>query len=275
MELWMNALQGRLLNRPDPMSHRLTKSIGVLLGGTILSAWGIGLIPFEQLPFPAYWIGIIYRTFSGLVWLAAIWYFYPLALNRFKFHLSKRLPVGLLIVLFFTVGPIYHADYAHKSIFDVVVGFLFALGIGIDEDFFSRGLIFGTFESFGIQIAAIVSAVHFGLLHFGNVIWGGQSFSFTSTQVVGAMAFGYLCVGLMLYTKTIWVPVLFHGLTDFPMQLESAASYKNTVTGQAYWLYTFSFAIPYVVTGWVLISLSTRGSFRRLTSWGERFGLVK
>ena len=266
-------LKARLFERPEQTNRPLTKSIGVLVGGTILSAWGIGLIPFEQLPIPGYWIGIIYRTFSGLVWLAAIWYFYPLALNRFKFHLSKRLPVGLLIVLFFTVGPIYHADYAHKSIFDVVVGFLFALGIGLDEDFFSRGLIFGAFESYGIQIAAIVSAVHFGLLHFGNAIWGGQSFSFTSTQVVGAMAFGYLCVGLMLYTKTIWVPVLFHGLTDFPMQLESAASYKNVVTGQAYWLYTFSFAIPYVIIGWVLIALSRGGRFGRLSSLIKRFGL--
>jgi membrane protease YdiL (CAAX protease family) len=273
MELWMKALQGRLLNRPDLMSHRLTTSIGVLVGGTILSAWGIGLIPFEQLPFPGYWIGIIYRTFSGLVWLAAIWYFYPHALTRFKVHFSKRLLIGSLIVLFFTVGPIYHSDYAHKSIFDVVIGFLFALGIGLDEDFFSRGLIFSAFETYGIQIAAIVSAVHFGLLHFGNAIWGGQSFSFTSTQVVGAMAFGYLCVGLMLFTKTIWIPVLFHGLTDFPMQLKSAASYKNTVTGQAYWLYTFSFSIPYVITGWVLIKLSRGGSFRRLASLTKRFGL--
>ena len=272
MKIWSNT---RSIHKPHPPKGDRTLTIGILVGGTILSAWGIGLIPFEQLPLPGYWIGIIYRAFSGLVWLAAIWYFYPRAFSRFKITLSKRLLIGLLIVLFFTAGPIYHADYAHKSIFDVVVGFLFALGIGLDEDFFSRGLIFGAFESYGIQIAAIVSAVHFGLLHFGNVIWGGQSFSFTSTQVVGAMAFGYLCVGLMLYTKTIWVPVLFHGLTDFPMQLESAASYKNTVTGQAYWLYTFSFAIPYVVTGWVLISLSTRGSFRRLTSWGERFGLVK
>ena len=273
MELWMKALESRLLSKAGPKSHRLTKSIGILIGGTILSAWGIGLIPFEQLPFPGYWIGIIYRTFSALVWLAAIWYFYPQALTRFKLHLSKRLPIGLLIVLFLTVGPIYHADYARKSIFDVVVGFLFALGIGLDEDFFSRGLIFGAFESYGIQIAAIVSAVHFGLLHFGNAIWGGQSLSFTSTQVVGAMAFGYLCVGLMLYTKTIWVPVLFHGLTDFPMQLESAASYKNTVTGQAYWLYTFSFSIPYVIIGWVLIKLSRGGSFRRLASLTKRFGL--
>jgi membrane protease YdiL (CAAX protease family) len=275
MKSWKQAFKARLFHGPDPTRYRLPQAVAILFGGTILSAWGIGLIPFEQLPLPGYWIGVIYRTFSGLVWLVVILYFYPQALSRFKVQFSKKLLIGLLIVLFFTAGPIYHADYAHKSIFDVVVGFFFALGIGVDEDFFSRGLIFGTFESFGIQIAAIVSAVHFGLLHFGNVIWGGQSFSFTSTQVVGAMAFGYLCVGLMLYTKTIWVPVLFHGLTDFPMQLESAASYKNTVTGQAYWLYTFSFAIPYVVTGWVLISLSTRGSFRRLTSWGERFGLVK
>jgi hypothetical protein len=154
MKLWIKALQSRLLNRPDQMSHRLTKSMGVLVGGTILSASGIGLIPFEQLPLPGYWIEIVYRTFSGLVWLAAIWYFYPQALVRFKVTLSKRLLIGLLIVLFFTAGSIYHADYAHKSMFDLFVGFLFALGIGLDEDFFSRGLIFGAFESYGIQIAA-------------------------------------------------------------------------------------------------------------------------
>ena len=262
-----------MFRRPDSTKYRLPQAVGILFGGTIVSAWGIGLIPFEQLPLPGYWIGIIYRTFSGLVWLAAIWHFCPLALSRFKVTLSKRLLIGSLIVLFFTVGSIYHADYAHKSICDVVVGFLFALGIGLDEDFFSRGLIFAAFESDGIQIAAIVSTMHFGLLHFGNAIWGGQSFSFTSTQVVGAMAFGYLCVGLMLYTKTIWVPVLFHGLTDFPMQLESAASYKNVVTGQAYWLYTFSFAIPYVIIGWVLIALSRGGRFRRLSSLVKKLGL--
>jgi len=273
MKLSAQALLAYSLSRPNPNKFPLTKTIGTLFGGTVLSLWGIGFIPIDRLPLPGYWIGIIYRTCSGLIWLAAIWYLYPQALARFKVRLSKRLLIGLLIMIFCTAGPIYHSDYAHKSIFDVVVGFLFALGIGLDEDFFSRGLIFGAFESFGIQIAAIISAVHFGLLHFGNAIWGGQSFSFTSTQVVGAMAFGYLCVGLMLYTKTIWVPVLFHGLTDFPMQLESATSYKNTVTGQVYWLYTFSFAIPYVITGWVLIALSRGGRFRRLAFFTKRFGL--
>ena len=275
MKPWAQAFKAGFFHRPDPTKHRLSKVIGVLVGGTSLSAWGIGLIPFEQLPLPSYWIGIIYRTSSGLVWLAAIWYFYPQALVRFKVKLSKKVLIGLLLVLFFTAGPVYNADFAHSSIFDAFIGILFSMGIGIDEELFSRGLIFGAFESYGIQVAAIISAVHFGLLHFGNVIWGSQSFSYTSTQVVGAMAFGYLCVGLMLYTKTIWVPVLFHALVDFPMQLESSASYNDAVTGQAYWLYTFSFAIPYAIAGWVLITLSTRGSFGRLTSWSQRFGLVK
>ena len=262
-------------NRPDPIKHRLSKVIGVLVVGSFLCDWGIGFIPFNRLPLPGYWIGIIYRACSGLMWLAAIWYLYPHALFRFKVHFSKRLLIGLLIVLFFASGLVFHSDFAHSSIFDVVIGFLFSLGIGVDEDFFSRGLIFGAFESYGIQTAAIISSVHFGLLHFGNVIWGGQSLSFTSSQVVGAMAFGYLCVGLMVYTKTIWVPVLFHGLVDFPMQLESAASFTKGVTGPADWGQTFSFAIPYAIAGWVLITLSTPGSFGRLTSWGERFGLVK
>jgi Type II CAAX prenyl endopeptidase Rce1-like len=164
----------------------------------------------EIMGFSGPWALTTYRGCSTVIWIAGIWYFYPQALYRVKVQLNSRLLIGTLIPLFFVAGPIFHANYAHKFIFELVVRFIFALGIGLDEDFFSRGLIFGAFESNGIQIAAIVSAVHFGLLHFGNAIWGGQSFSFTSTQVVGAMAFGYLCVGLMLYTKTIWVPVLFH-----------------------------------------------------------------
>ena len=250
-----------LFHRPDPTKHRLTKVIAALVGGTILCDWGIGFIPFDALPLPGHWIGIIYRTCSGSMWFAAIWYLYPQALSRFKVHLSKRLLIGLLVVLFFASGLVFHSDFAHSSIFDVVIGFLFSLGIGVDEDFFSRGLIFGAFESYGIQTAAIISSVHFGLLHFGNVIWGGQSLSFTSSQVVGAMAFGYLCVGLMVYTKTIWVPVLFHGLVDFPMQLESASSFTKGVTGPADWGQTFSFAIPYAIASWVLINI---GSTKRL-----------
>ena len=113
-----------LFHRPDPTKHRLTKVIGALVGGTILSAWGIGLIPFEQLPLPSYWIGIIYRTSSGLVWLAAIWYFYPQVLVRFKVKLSKKVLIGVLLVLFFTAGPVYNADFAHSSIFDAFIGIL-------------------------------------------------------------------------------------------------------------------------------------------------------
>jgi hypothetical protein len=61
MKLWIKALQGRLVKKPNPTSNRLIETIGVFFGGTILSAWGIGFIPFDQLPLAGYWIGIIYR----------------------------------------------------------------------------------------------------------------------------------------------------------------------------------------------------------------------
>ena len=275
MKLWSKMLDFSLLQKPYLSRNGLVKAIGVLVGGSILCDWGIGFIPFDQLPLPGYWIGIIYRVCSGLIWLTAIWYFYPQTLSRFKVYLSKRLLIGLLVVLFFTVGLVFHSDFVHSSKFDVVIGFLFSMGIGIDEDFFSRGLIFGTFESYGIQTAAIISSINFGLLHFGNAIWGGQSLSFTTSQVVGAMAFGYLCVGLMVYTKTIWVPVLFHGLVDFPMQLESTASFTKGVTGPADWGQTFIFAVPYTIVGCLLIMLSNPGGLKWHTAWAKRAGLVK
>ena len=73
MKLSAQALLAYSLSRPNPNKFPLTKTIGTLFGGTVLSLWGIGFIPIDRLPLPGYWIGIIYRTCSGLIWIKAAW----------------------------------------------------------------------------------------------------------------------------------------------------------------------------------------------------------
>jgi membrane protease YdiL (CAAX protease family) len=88
------------------------------------------------------------------------------------------------------------------------------------------------------------AAIHFGLLHLGNIIWGGQSAANTLAQAVSTGAFGFLAVALMIFSGSIWVPILMHGLADFPMQFETGAQYTKIVTGGADW--------PYVVVQMVI-----------------------
>ena len=250
-------------------------AIAVLLA-TALSVWGIGNIPVHKLLFSSYWNNIAIRAASSLLWVILIKIFYPGALSRFTFRLDrKRLLIGLGIVAFLMVPRNFSHGLLSASLSQILEGFIFALFIGIEEDLFSRGLIFAAIEKYGVGIAASISSIHFGLLHVGNAIWGGQSFAYTSGQMVTAVAFGYLCCGLMLYTGSIWVPVLFHGLSDLPMQFLTKAQYIGEVTGRTDWVGVAVESIIFIGAGWVLIQASDRGNKEKLHRVMKKFGLTE
>jgi membrane protease YdiL (CAAX protease family) len=168
----------------------------------------------------------------------------------------KELLISLGVVVFLTCGPTWRIDYHHWSFARIFELFIFALSIGVDEELFSRGFIFGALERYGIWLAATVSSIHFGLLHLGNIAWGGQSAAYTLAQVVDAASFGFLAAGLMVFSGSIWVPILMHGLTDFPMQFDSKIHYTKLVTGGADWLSVAGDFVIYSAIGAALIILS-------------------
>ena len=229
----------------------------ILLGGTAVNIWGLNWIPLHSLHLSPFWATILFRGCSSAVSLLLVRIFCPAALPRFgSGHKPRRLLIALGIVLFLMGPAVLHINYHHFSFTDVAMSFIFALFIGIDEDFFSRGFIYGGLERYGIWFAAIISSVHFGLLHLGNIIWGGQSAAYTLAQAVSAGSFGFLAVALMIFSGSIWVPILMHGLADFPMQFETGAQYTKIVTGGADWLYVVVQMVIYVALGSVLIVLS-------------------
>ncbi len=229
----------------------------IIAGGTIVNIWGLNWIPIHKLHLSSFWGAIIFRACSSAVSLLLIRIFCPAALQKFGWgHKPKQLFIALGIVLFLMSAALLHINFHHIGITEITMNFIFALFIGINEDFFSRGFIFGALERYGVWFAAVVSSLHFGLLHLGNIIWGGQSSSYTLAQTVSAGSFGFLAVALMIFSGSIWVPILMHGLCDFPMQFASREQYAKIVTGGADWFFVLVELVIYVVIGSVLIMWS-------------------
>ena len=103
----------------------------------------------------------------------------------------------------------------------LIEGILFAFLIGFGEEIFCRGLIFATLERFGVWPAAIGSSITFGLLHLDHLLWSDQSIQFSLGQIASAMALGFMFTGMMLYTSSIYYPIIFHAFIDLPTILKS------------------------------------------------------
>ncbi len=249
----------------------------LLIGlGTAVNMWVIWLLPLDKLPFHGIWPVIAFRLGATTSSLALMRVFCPTATTRISFRMIRtRALASLAIVAFILLPSLVHAPMGEAGISNVAQGLLFALWIGIDEEVFSRGFVFGVLEKYGIGVAAILSSIHFGLLHAGNYLWGGQSFSYTLAQVLNAASFGYLCAGLMIFTGSIWVPIVLHGISDFPMQLQTAAQFTQQVTGNPSWIPTIMQSLFMVMVGWALLRVKSGRLESFLLPRLRQFGLVE
>lgn len=243
---------------------------------TWLEMWILPKWIFKGLHFSGYWNVVAYRLIDSLIWIGVIAIVKPRALARFKVRREpKRLLIALGVGFAYVGGNVIFAPYKGNSALMIAQALLFTLMIGVNEESFSRGLIFGCFEQYGVWVAAIVSSVHFGLLHFANYFWGGYSLRYNISQIIGAAAFGFMSCGLMVYSRTIWLPMLIHGLTDFPMQLVGVSAFVKATTGRADWWGTVVEVFTCVLIGWALMARHDQREMRRMRELGVRFGLVE
>jgi len=199
---------------------------------TWVEFWVLPKLIIKVLHFSHNWNVIAYRVIDSLIWIGVIAIVKPSALARFRVKRDpKRLLIALGVGFAYVGGNVIFAPYKGNSALMIAQALLFTLMIGLNEESFSRGLIFGCFEQYGVWVAAIVSSVHFGLMHFSNYVWGGFSLQYNISQIIGAAAFGFMACGLMVYSRTIWLPMLIHGLTDFPIELVGQSAYVKTTTG--------------------------------------------
>jgi membrane protease YdiL (CAAX protease family) len=230
------------------------RPIVVLVIATVISEWGLDFVPFNKIPLSHFWQVIIYRVVCIALTFIPLKFLYPASLKRlFSFGGWKETIIVLIIVGALTIPAFFNSGLGKFSIPQISEGLIFSLFIGIDEEFFSRGLIFSAFEEWGIIPAAIISSIHFGLLHLGNFIWGGQGLSYTLAQMLDATAFGLLACAIMLFCKSMWPAILFHGLSDTPMQFQGSLSYSHEVTSSPDWGITLVTALMYLLIASALL----------------------
>jgi membrane protease YdiL (CAAX protease family) len=219
---------------------RQTKSklaIFALIGFVyFLQFYGIWQLPFMDTDLPRPWNVYFARSVQTIISIFFIWLVAPKVFERFRFKFRpKTLRIGIIFTIFASAPNIYYFGVDFKDAWDLLSGIVFAMAIGVDEEIYDRGFVFGSLERFGREFALIFSAILFGLAHFPNYLYGDESFNYVIGHMIDAASFGYLMAALMLYTGNIWFPILVHGLIDLPWVMMPRVERTEAVTGSTDW----------------------------------------
>lgn len=134
---------------------------------------------------------------------------------------GKWIPLGFLSL--YLVGIRIPFIPFSKLTTDRVIGVaIFIAGVALVEEALFRGWLFARLEKRNIWVAIVGSSLTFGLFHLINLTTELGT-RYVIFQVFVAMTLGYIFSALMLYTGTIWVPIAFHFLMDFPIFLIARA----------------------------------------------------
>ena len=99
------------------------------------------------------------------------------------------------------------------TVAEAVLYILTMLLVGFLEEVIFRGLLFGAMKKDSLKAAVIVSSLTFGMGHIINLFNGsGAELLPNILQVVYAAATGFMLVMLYLRTKSLIVPIVFHGV---------------------------------------------------------------
>lgn len=159
-------------------------------------------------------------TFSYFV-LGLVFYFlvYFLGLPSLEYFRLPRFHymslVAVLVALTFGVRGFGNSENPHLDTWTAIRGVAFLLAIGFGEEMFSRAFTFGVLSKIGKMRAIFFSSTLFGLMHLNLYLGADWDPWEAYWHVVNTAAFGVLACSLMIVTRSIWLAVLFHGLSNW------------------------------------------------------------
>ncbi|MDM5246342.1 type II CAAX endopeptidase family protein [Lysinibacillus sp. G4S2] len=130
--------------------------------------------------------------------------------RRFKAEAWMAVIVISELIAFFN-GITYKEGFSAQYVFILL---LFVIAVGLYEEFIFRGLIFKYLSAKGLKTAIIGSSILFGIGHLENLL-AGHDFLLTLVQVAFACLFGLVCAEIVLKTKSIIFPIVWHASHDF------------------------------------------------------------
>ena len=224
-----------LLPRParSRFFHRLVIAFWVVTGYGLFEFYFPFSTFLDQHTFTSAEVGIFYRLNAGIAILAFV-----LMFNR-SWKRYLRVPrgrnqwiVSLSILAFYLLAHAKDIKSTKFSVTEILVGLLFVFGVGFMEELTSRFLILSTLNAYlGLWGALILSSINFGMMHIGNFFAGGQGMQETAIQAIGAAAVGFMLASLLIYTRSIWIPILVHATIDLSLGLGTAPAHATHSTG--------------------------------------------
>ena len=164
----------------------------------------------------------------GLIFYFAVYFLGSQSLDYFRFpRFHFKTGMALLLASVFVILEISNSDNLRLDPWIAVRGLLYLLAIGFGEEMMSRAFIFGALHKFGIMRAIFGSSALFGLMHL-NLYVGSNWDSWSAySHVMGAFGFGVFACALMIVTRSIWMAVIFHALSDWGVIFDKALPILN------------------------------------------------
>lgn len=236
-------------------SRNKGRTAAIFLFVMVIEHWALWQLPIYEIDSTSNWPIYLARSVSAVLSILMIWFFAPQALQRIRIKFSGvgTLKVVAVIIGYFLAGLLVTRNY-ELPFWVVIDGGIFALFIGLDEEIFDRGLIFGLFEKWGTEFALLTSSVIFGLQHITNFFSGDDSFNYVLGHMINAAGFGYLMGAFKLSTGTIWVPVFLHGFADYRWVLMEPSEALAISGGQTNWIAVTLSTCIMVVSARIMLS---------------------
>ena len=202
---------------------------------------GLSLFAIMVLRFvPGRWLGdasfansTVSYVVLGLIFYVAVNFLGLSSLEYFRLpRLHVKSVVAILVAAVFVFAEITNRDIERKSGSIAIGGVIFLLAIGFGEEMFSRAFTFGVLRKFGNMPAIFFSSLLFGLMHL-NLYVGSQWDPWAAYwHVVNTFAFGIFICALLILTRSIWLPIIFHALSNWGIVF---AKERDIPTGRHDW----------------------------------------
>ena len=149
--------------------------------------------------------------FMGLIFIKGLD-----SLEYFRLPELNARSITAMTVAAALVAPAFFSGRCEMKPWSIAIpGVIFLFGIGFGEEMFARGLCFGMLRKYGERNAIIFSSVIFGLLHLNLYTGKNWDLWLAYDHVLSAGLFGVVAAQVMVMTRSIWVSVVFHALTDW------------------------------------------------------------
>jgi len=132
-----------------------------------------------------------------------------------------KLVIAFVFMINLIVVQIRGEDFSQVASDKWLRGIIFLILVATAEEIFSRGVVFGVLQRYGMAFAVIASSLMFGLMHINSYIGNFDPWP-AYWHVVSAASFGVFACALMVITRSIWMPIVLHTFSNAGLLLSSA-----------------------------------------------------